>query len=66
MLLAAHWDAAFDALVVSFGEAGRAVASPRLGDAARTALGIGTAPELTLAADHQKPLALHRARMAAL
>lgn len=63
LLLAAHWDAAFDAFLVSFDAEGRAVPSPKLSEAAALALGLAEAPQLILAADHIGPLAWHRERL---
>ncbi len=57
LLLAAHWDAAFDAFLVSFDGEGRAVPSPKLSEAAALALGLAEVPQLILAADHIGPLA---------
>lgn len=60
LLLAAHWDAAFDAGLVSFGDNGAAVFAPSLGLAARRALGV---PEpLVLTEAHRIRLAWHRQR----
>ncbi|MDK2767901.1 MAG: HNH endonuclease [Sphingomonas sp.] len=57
LLLAAHWDAAFDAGLVSFGDDGTALFAPILGHAARTALGM---PEpLALTDAHRAKLAWH-------
>ena len=63
LLLAAHWDAAFDAFLVSFDDGGQAIASPRLSDAGARALGLACVPPLILAADHGGPLAWHRERL---
>jgi putative restriction endonuclease len=60
LLLAAHWDAAFDAGLVSFDDDGAALFSPILGGAARTALGMP--PLLTLMDGHRATLAWHRTR----
>ena len=58
LLLAAHWDAAFDAGLVSFGSNGTALFAPALGHTARMALGI---PEpLVLTDAHRTKLAWHR------
>ena len=63
LLLSALWDAAFDAGLVSFADDGTALASPELSPAARTALGIETAPRLCNLRDaHRTNLAAHRAR----
>lgn len=63
LLLAAHWDAAFDAFLVSFDAEGRAIASPRLSTAGARALDLASSPQLTLAADHAGPLRWHRERL---
>jgi hypothetical protein len=60
LLLAAHWDAAFDAGLVTFDNDGAALFSPTLGDASRAALGVP--PLLTLVDGHRAKLAWHRAR----
>ncbi len=62
LLLAAHWDAAFDAFLVSFDDLGRAFASPRLSEAGARALGLTSVPALVLAADHAGRMAWHRER----
>ena len=58
LLLAAHWDAAFDAGLVSFGDDGAALFAPGLGAAERAVLGTPTA--LTLTDAHRGRLAWHR------
>ncbi len=60
LLLAAHWDAAFDAGLAGFDDDGTALLAPRLGAAARAALGIP--PLLPLTDFHRVNLAWHRAR----
>jgi hypothetical protein len=63
LLLSALWDAAFDTGLVSFGDDGRALASPRLDPIARKVLALDTAPSLkNLQNGHRANLALHRAR----
>lgn len=63
LLLSALWDAAFDAGLVAFADDGTALASPELGAAARTALGIESAAQLPNLRDaHRANLAVHRAR----
>ena len=63
LLLSALWDAAFDAGLVSFADDGTVLASPELGAAARTALGIESTPRLyNLRDTHRANLAIHRAR----
>jgi HNH endonuclease len=63
LLLSALWDAAFDAGLVSFADDGTALASSELGAAARTALGIDSAPRLSNLRDaHRANLAVHRAQ----
>lgn len=65
LLLAAHWDAAFDAFLISFDDLGRPIASPRLSEAGARVLGLISVPALVLAADHAGPLSWHRERMLA-
>jgi hypothetical protein len=60
LLLAAHWDAAFDAGLVSFDDEGAALFSPALSAAARTAL--SAAPPIPLTPEHRARLAWHRSR----
>ena len=63
LLLSALWDAAFDAGLVSFGDDGAPITSPRLSKAAATALGLhfdGKIFGLTHA--HRENLAWHRVR----
>jgi putative restriction endonuclease len=63
LLLSALWDGAFDAGLVSFADDGAALASPELSAAARTALGIESAPRLPNLQDaHRANLAAYRAR----
>lgn len=60
LLLAAHWDAAFDAGLVSFADDGAALLSPDLGAEERALL--ATPPLLGLTDAHRARLAWHRAR----
>ncbi len=60
LLLAAHWDAAFDAGLVSFGCGGEPLFSSMLGSAARVALGVP--PPLRLTEAHREKLIWHRSR----
>jgi putative restriction endonuclease len=63
LLLSGLWDAAFDKGLVSFADDGRSLASPELGELARRALAIETAPRIPgLREQHRRNLALHRAR----
>ena len=62
LLLAAHWDAAFDAGLLGFGYDGRAVVRPNLDDATLTALAIPRAAPLPLTDAHRSRLAWHLAR----
>jgi hypothetical protein len=63
LLLSALWDAAFDRGLISFADDGAVVASPRLSETARSALGLSRAPLLVgLKKAHQTNLAMHRAR----
>jgi hypothetical protein len=62
LLLSALWDAAFDKGLVSFGDDGTMLVSPKLSEVARRALGVDHAPPLKgLRNGHQKNLAAHRA-----
>ena len=62
LLLAAHWDAAFDAGLVSFDVDGHAMASPQLSAEAHQLLGLdGTMIIASLTERHQANLARHRA-----
>lgn len=58
LLLSALWDAAFDAGLVSFDDAGDVLLSPQLSTTAWDAL--GTAPKLTFASQHHPYLRWHR------
>jgi hypothetical protein len=61
LLLSAHWDAAFDAGLVSFADDGTAVASPRLTTDAAAALGLNKANKLNgLTGAYRTNLAWHR------
>ena len=67
LLLAAHWDAAFDARLVTFDDDGAALVSDALSAAARAALEIDSVPRLTgLTPGHRKSLEWHRGANAAL
>lgn len=60
LLLAAHWDAAFDAGLVSFGDDGAPLFAPALGETARSVLGVPSL--LPLTDGHRAKLAWHRMR----
>ena len=61
LLLSAHWDAAFDARIVTFDDDGSVLVAACLSAAARTALAIYTAPRLGgLTPGHRKRLQWHR------
>jgi len=62
LLLAAHWDAAFDAGLVSFSDDGRALVKPSLDAAVLALLEIHSVPALALTSDHRIKLAWHRVR----
>jgi putative restriction endonuclease len=63
LLLSALCDAAFDKGLVGFADDGRPLASPELGDIARRALAIETAPRTPgLREEHCRNLAVHRAK----
>ncbi len=53
LLLAAHWDAAFDAGLVTVSPDGVVVASPALSDAARGVLGFTDTLQLKLRPEHE-------------
>jgi hypothetical protein len=61
LLLSALWDAAFDRGLVSFADDGSVLASPRLGEKEREALGLARALSLQGLRDaHHANLAFHR------
>lgn len=61
LLLAAHWDAAFDAGLVSFADDGTVLVSPTLSAEAGVALGIAAGPRLAaLREAHRANLRWHR------
>src|SRR5260370_31305412 len=61
VLLSALWDAAFDRGLVTFADDGSVLASPRLGEKEREALGLARAlPLRGLRHAHRANLALHR------
>jgi hypothetical protein len=63
LLLSALWDAAFDRGLVSFANDGSLLASPRLGEKEREALGLSRAlPLQDLRDAHRANLLLHRSR----
>lgn len=62
LLLAAHWDAAFDAGLVSFSESGQALFKPQLGAEALIALRHRDIADVPLTAEHQRYLCWHRRR----
>ena len=62
LLLAAHWDAAFDAGLVSFSEYGDALFGASLSVEARAVLQHENLPNLSLRPEHQHYLARHRRR----
>jgi hypothetical protein len=62
LLLAAHLDAAFDAGLISFTDAGAMLVSPALPPADRSRLGLDTLPSLTgLKPAHLRYLVIHQA-----
>ena len=63
LLLAAHWDAAFDVGLVTVQPDGAVVASPGLSDAARAVLGLSDSQRLKLQPQHTPYLAWHRERV---
>ena len=63
LLLSALWDAAFDKGLVSFGDDGTVLVSPKLSEVARAALDAEHVPPLKGLQDgHKKNLAVHRAQ----
>jgi HNH endonuclease len=62
LLLSALWDAAFDAGLVSFDDAGEALMSPRLTQAAVQQLNVPLAKPLALSESHRENLFRHRAK----
>ncbi len=62
LLLAVHWDAAFDKGLVSFGDDGRALVKSDLDPAVLALLAPDTAPTLSLTDAHRVQLAWHRAQ----
>jgi hypothetical protein len=63
LLLSALWDAAFDTGLVSFGDDGKPLVSPQLGEIARKALAVHEVKPLPNLRDaHRVNLAVHRAR----
>jgi hypothetical protein len=62
LLLAAHWDAAFDRGLVSFDDQGRALVKPTLSEAALAILAPERARLLPLDEAHRRQLARHRER----
>jgi len=62
LLLAAHWDAAFDSGLVTFSDEGRPILRAEVGEAAISALRADQVPTMSLTEDHRRHLAWHRAR----
>jgi hypothetical protein len=62
LLLCAHWDAAFDAGLVSFADDGMVIARPDLSAKAEAVLGLPNVPPLHLEAPHRLQMARHRKR----
>jgi putative restriction endonuclease len=60
LLLAPHWDAAFDSGLVSVSSDGTVMASPVLRDAARSVLGMSGDLKLKLQPEHAPYMAWHR------
>jgi putative restriction endonuclease len=63
LLLAAHWDAAFDAGLVTVSRDCTVQASPALTNAARIVLGLSGAVKLKLHPEHEPYLVWHRERV---
>ena len=62
LLLCAHWDAAFDAGLVSFADDGGVMVRPDLSSKAEAVLGLPHIPPLHLEAPHRLQMARHRKR----
>lgn len=60
LLLAAHWDAAFDRGLVSFGDDGRALVKPGLSPQAKALLAPDRVPAIPLDEAHRRQLSWHR------
>lgn len=60
LLLSSLWDAVFDAGLVTFDDDGKAIVSPMLSEKAVAALGIESAPVVSLNDHHRVRLAWHR------
>lgn len=60
LLLAAHWDAAFDRCLVSFDDEGRALVKPALDPAVIALLSPSTVPPISLALPHREQFAWHQ------
>jgi putative restriction endonuclease len=63
LLLAAHWDAAFDAGLVAVSPDGTVLVSPSLTAAARVVLGLSGTVKLKLRPEHEPYLVWHRERV---
>lgn len=61
LLLAAHWDAAFDRGLVSFDDQGRALLKPELSEAALKLLAPESTSPIPLDHEHRRQLEWHRA-----
>lgn len=62
LLLAAHWDAAFDTGLVSFADDGSVLVQDGLGDEALAVLRPDEVPRLPLTEGHRRQMAKHRER----
>ena len=62
LLLSAHWDAAFDAGLISFSNDGKALPSARLDSTAFEILRLDKAPQISLEDGHRAQLQKHRAK----
>ncbi|KST59937.1 restriction endonuclease [Methylobacterium sp. GXS13] len=60
LLLSALWDSAFDSGLVTFGDDGVPIVSPRLGAEAAAALNIARTPRLRLRVESQERMRWHR------
>ena len=60
LLLAVHWDAAFDRGLVSFSDDGRVLMKSDLSEQAQTLLAPDLVPSIQLNDGHRRQLAWHR------
>jgi predicted restriction endonuclease len=63
LLLAAHWDAAFDSGLITVSTSGHVVPSPALSDATKEVLRLSDVLQIRVQAQHEPYLAWHRERV---